>query len=69
MQSAGGLLQNIQDTKDSIEFSIKNFVQYHVQKKQRGIRAYLFDDGYIQPVSKALPAKRQSASACNLWTC
>ena len=69
MQSAGDLLRNIQDTNDTIEFSLKNSIQYHVQKKQRGIRAYLLDDGYIQPVSKALPTKRQSASACNLWTC
>ena len=44
MQSAGDLLRNVQDTDDTIDFSLKKFVQYHVRKERRGIHACLLDD-------------------------
>ena len=43
MQSAGHLLRIVQDD-DTIDFSLKKSVQYHVRKELRGIRTYLLDD-------------------------
>ena len=44
MQSAGVMLLNVQDTNDTIDFSLKKSVQYHVRKELCRIRAYLLDE-------------------------
>ena len=44
VQSAGDLMCNVQDTNDTIDFSLKESVQYHARKELRGIRAYLPDE-------------------------
>ena len=44
MQSSGDLLRNVQDTSDTLHFSLKKSVQNHLRKERRGIRAYLLDE-------------------------
>ena len=51
MQSSEDLLNNVQDTNNAIDFSIKKSVQYHAPKELSGIQAYLL---YVVEVDDTL---------------